>query len=154
MCDTQIVINIRVVFFQLSRLLVLAYGLTVLAKIRVSLSERIMSLGIVLLFVEVLLVSCDCLLIFRFRFFALPERLVAEPEAEMGLGKIRIESDRFHKCQNCFSILIVTVEFPALVQQGTRAHPVLRQIVGHLRCSSTIIRALLSAALATGGQNH
>ena len=72
----------------------------------------------------------------------------------ISFSEIRVESNRLEKRQHCLGVLIVAVKLLALVEQAARAGTVLRQMIGHLRCISTIIRALLTAALATGGQNH
>src|ERR1051325_7629205 len=109
-----------------------------------------MSLGIVRMLREVLLISLNCLFKLRFGIFALAERLVTQREAEMRFGQVRIESHGLRERLHGLVVLIVPVQLLTPVQQAACLRAIARRSVGHLRGSGTIIRALLSTALATG----
>src|SRR6185369_12141344 len=137
--DTQIVKHVRIVLFQLRRLAVLPNRLTVLAEIRVSLSESIMSLGIVAVFLKVFLVSLDGFFVLSFRLLMLPERLVPQPETKISFSQIGIEPKSLRKRLHRLSVLIVAIQFLSLIQLGASPRVVARRIVGHLWPSGTII---------------
>src|SRR5215204_1138039 len=81
--DAQIVINVRIVLFQLCRFPVLANRFSILTEVRVSLSESVMRFRVVRVLLEVLLVSVNGVLILRLSLFTFPERLKPQRQPEM-----------------------------------------------------------------------
>src|SRR5829696_24673 len=111
-----------------------------------------MCLRIVTIIFEILLVSCDGLLILRFGLFSLAQRLVTQSEPEVALRKIRIEFDCLLKRLNRFIVLVVPVKFLSFFQLLAGPGAIPGEIVGHFCRSRTIIRALLTTALTTRGK--
>src|SRR5215813_8872337 len=119
MCNAQIVKHVRVVLFPFRRLAILSNRLTVLTQPRVSLSEGVMSLGVVRVLSQILFISLNRLFILFFGLFLFSQRLITQRQTEMRLGQLWIQPHSLSERLHCLRVLIVLVQLLAFVQQTT-----------------------------------
>src|SRR5690242_7767287 len=115
MRDAKVVKHVRVVLFPLRRLAILADRLTELSQTRVSLSQSVMSLGVVRVLCEILLITLNRLFILFFGVFLFSQRLVAQRQTEMRLSQVRIQTHSLNKRLYCLRVLVVPVQLLSLV---------------------------------------
>src|SRR5215217_5576141 len=124
MCDAEIVEHVRVILFPLRCFAIFADRFSVLTEARISLSEIVMSFGIVVIISEILLISFNCLFIFLFGFFLFAQRLVAQRKAEMCFSKVRIQTHCLRERLHSLLVLIVPVQFLSFVQKTAGLSPI------------------------------